>query len=79
MTRKASVDKKPSPISYCCSKCSNTSSSGEEVHLTGKYGRFFNLQSKKFIAVTCENCGYVDFYRMQSGRAGNILDVLGGG
>lgn len=34
------------------------------------------MQSKKFTAVQCDNCGYTEFYRQQSGRAGNILDLL---
>ena len=73
------MPEKPAISAYSCAKCSNTSSQNEEVHFTGKYGRHFNFQSKKFIAVACENCGYTDFYRMQSGRTGNILDLLGGG
>jgi len=73
------MPEKPAISAYSCAKCSNPSFKNEEVQLTGKYGRFFDWQSKKFIAVTCENCGYADFYRMQSGRAGNILELLGGG
>ncbi|HCV00287.1 MAG: GTP-binding protein [Dehalococcoidia bacterium] len=66
-------------LSYSCTKCSNPAFKEEEIRATGKYGRFFDMQSKKFTAVICENCGYTDFYRMQSGRAGNVLDFLSGG
>ena len=37
------------------------------------------MQSKKFTAVMCENCGYTEFYRQQGSRAGNILDLLASG
>lgn len=67
------------PASYSCARCSNPSFTDEEVRMTGKYGRFFDMQSKKFTAVTCDNCGYTDLYRQQSGRAGNILDLLTSG
>ena len=67
------------PISYSCEKCSNPSFTGEDVFLAGRYGRFFDYQGKKFTAVTCDNCGYTEFYRQQSSRAGNILDILTSG
>ena len=37
------------------------------------------MQSKKFTAVICDNCGYTELYRETSGRAGNILDLLTSG
>ena len=63
---------------YVCAKCSSRSFTSEEIRATGKYGRFFDMQSKKFTAITCDNCGYTELYREQSGRAGNILDLLSG-
>lgn len=67
------------PISYSCTLCSNPTFTSEDVYLAGKYGRFFDMQSKKFTSVTCDNCGRTDFFRQQSSRAGNILDLLASG
>ncbi len=67
------------PINYSCMRCTNPTFATEEVHLAGKYGRFFDHQGKKFVVVTCENCGYSEFYRQDSSRFGNILDILTGG
>ena len=64
------------PISFSCEKCSNPSFTSEDLFFTGKWGRFFDVQSKKFTAITCDHCGYTEFYRQQSGTAGNVLDVL---
>ena len=66
-------------VSYSCAKCSNPTFSVEDLYLAGKYGRFFDMQSKKFTAVGCEHCGYTEFYRQKSGMAGNILDLLASG
>ena len=63
-------------IAYSCAKCANPTYTAEEVRTAGKYSRFFDVQNKKFTAVTCDNCGYTDFYRADGGRAGNILDFF---
>ena len=67
------------PISFSCEKCSNPRFTSEDVFLAGRFGRFFDYQGKKFTAITCDNCGYTEFYRQQSGMAGNVLDVLASG
>ncbi len=67
------------PVSYSCARCSNPSFTDEEVRMTGKWGRFFDMQSKKFTAVTCDNCGYTELYRQQSGTMGKILDFITSG
>lgn len=67
------------PISYSCLRCSNPSFTDEEVRMTGKWGRFFDMQSKKFTAVSCDNCGYTELYRQQSGIGGKILDFITSG
>lgn len=66
-------------ISYSCVKCTNPTFKAEDVALTGaKWGRYFDHQGKKFTAIMCENCGYTDFYRIESSKAANILDILVG-
>ena len=51
----------------------------DEIRAAKKRGRFFDVQSKKFTAVTRENCGYTEFYRSGGGRVGNVIDFLIGG
>ena len=66
-------------VAYACAKCGGMTCTSDEIRAAGKWGRFFDVQSKKFTAVTCDNCGYTELYRSKSGRAGNIMDFLSGG
>ena len=64
---------------FSCSKCHNTQYETEEIRTTGKYSRFFDIQNKKFIAVSCTQCGYTEIFKGDSSRLGNFLDLLAGG
>ena len=62
---------------FNCIKCSGTEYTGGEIRTTGSgMSRFFNIQNQKFASVSCSNCGYTEFYRTVSNRAGNILDFF---
>ncbi|MQF66434.1 hypothetical protein FIM09_04960, partial [SAR202 cluster bacterium AC-647-P02_OGT_505m] len=45
----------------------------------GGLSRFLDVQNQQFSHITCENCGYTEFFKRRSGRAGNILDMFLGG
>ena len=64
---------------FSCSKCHNTNYETEEIRTTGKYSRFFDMQNKKFTAVSCTQCGYTEIFKGDSSRLGNFLDLLAGG
>ena len=64
---------------FSCSKCHNTQYETEEIRTTGKYSRFFDMQNKKFIAISCSQCGYTEIFKGDSSRLGNFLDLLVGG
>ena len=65
---------------FSCIKCSGTECTEGEIRTTGSgVSRFFNLQNQKFASVSCSNCGYTEFYRRSTGRAGNIFDIVAGG
>ncbi len=64
---------------FSCVKCHNTQYEIEEIRTTGKYSRFFDMQNKKFTAVSCTRCGYTEIFRGDSSRLGNFLDILAGG
>ena len=37
-----------------------------------------NVQNKKFITISCRQCGYTELYRAQTGTGMNVLDFLVG-
>ena len=64
---------------FSCAKCRNNQYETEEIRTTGKYSRFFDIQNKKFTAVSCTQCGYTEIFKGDSSRLGNFLDLLAGG
>ena len=36
------------------------------------------MQNKKFIAISCSQCGYTEIFKGESSKLGNFLDLLGG-
>lgn len=64
---------------FSCAKCQNNQFETEEIRTTGKYSRFFDMQNKKFTAVSCTRCGYTEIFKGDSSALGNFLDVLAGG
>jgi predicted nucleic-acid-binding Zn-ribbon protein len=55
-----------------------TFSKGEARVATSFLGRFFNVESGRFITASCNRCGYTEFYKRSSTISGNILDFLHG-
>ena len=35
-----------------------------------------DVQNKKFMTLSCDNCGYTELYKMQTSTGMNILDFL---
>lgn len=64
---------------FSCAKCHNDQYDTEEIRTAGKYSRFFDLQNKKFTAVSCRRCGYTEIFRGDSSKLGNFLDILASG
>ena len=42
----------------------------------GNFAKLFDVQNKKFITVSCRECGYTELYRAETGAGMNILDFL---
>lgn len=61
---------------FSCAKCHHNQYDTEEIRTTGKYSRFFDIQNKKFIAVSCTQCGYTEIFKGNSSMLGNFLDIL---
>ena len=63
---------------WTCPKCESTEYSEDTVTMTGKtWSRFMNIQNRKFIAITCSNCQYTEFYKGTSKGWESVIDFLG--
>ena len=64
---------------YVCPKCGNSRFEHDQFQATGgTLARVFDVQNKKFITVSCTQCGYTELYRAQTSTGMNILDFLMG-
>lgn len=62
---------------YICSKCGNTSFESDEIRTTGgRFSKIFDVQNKKFTAVTCTKCQYTELYKGTTSTLGNIFDFI---
>lgn len=62
---------------YICPKCGCESYVSDQFHATGgNFAKIFDVQNKKFITVSCANCGFTELYRAQNSSGMDILDFL---
>jgi predicted nucleic-acid-binding Zn-ribbon protein len=66
--------------SYQCPKCGNKKAEIDNIRTTGAgFTRYFNIQNRKFAAVSCSRCGYTEFYKAsRTTGASNVLDFITG-
>ena len=66
--------------SYTCPKCGNRQADIDNIRTTGSgFTRFFNIQNRRFVAVSCSKCGFTELYRQgKSSGASNVLDFITG-
>jgi len=63
---------------WTCPKCDTQEYDTDEVTMTGSgLSKFFNVQNRKFTAVTCRHCSYTEFYRGTTSTLGNVIDFFG--
>lgn len=63
-----------------CAKCGNSQLKEKEVRMTGSgLSRFFDVQNMRYDAITCQECGYTEFYSRDRDKKGEVLDFLLGG
>ena len=64
-------------MDWKCIKCGNTEFEKDQSQATGgDFSKLFNVQNKKFITVSCTNCGYTELYKAETSAGMNILDFL---
>ena len=60
---------------YVCPKCGCEKYESDQLQATGgTLAKMFDVQNKKFITISCRDCGYTELYKEKSGL--NILDFL---
>lgn len=60
---------------YVCPKCGCEHYENDQFQATGgTFAKMFDVQNKKFITISCKECGYTEIYKEKSGL--NILDFL---
>ena len=58
-------------------KCANRSYTTGEMRVSGGFwARIFDVQNKKYAAVTCDNCSYTEFYKASSSTLDNVFDFF---
>ncbi len=63
---------------WTCIKCESDEFETDEITVTGNgLSKLFNVQNRKFTAVTCKRCTYTEFYRGETSTLGNIVDFMG--
>jgi predicted nucleic-acid-binding Zn-ribbon protein len=62
-----------------CQKCGHASASTDTISTTGGgLSKMFDVQTKKFTVVSCDNCGYSELYRDVRDRGSDVVDVFFG-
>ncbi len=65
---------------YVCPKCGNRHYETDQIQTTGgNFAKIFDVQNKKFVTVTCSECGYTELYKAQGSDGWDIADFLMGG
>jgi predicted nucleic-acid-binding Zn-ribbon protein len=61
-----------------CPKCGHETAEVDEIATTGAgLTKLFDVQNRRFKAVSCANCGYTEFYRGPDGDV--VVDLFLGG
>ncbi|WKE64800.1 zinc ribbon domain-containing protein [Gallaecimonas kandeliae] len=64
---------------WACPKCGNRHFETGEIRVAGGFlSKLFDVQNKKYSAVTCGRCRYTEFYKGDSSQLGSLFDFLAG-
>ncbi|GAB2519837.1 zinc ribbon domain-containing protein [Lysobacter humi (ex Lee et al. 2017)] len=63
--------------SFSCVKCGGTEYSRNEMRAEGGFlSAAFDISTNRFIAVSCERCGFTELYRQGVGGGAQLFDFL---
>ena len=69
----------PGQTAYVCAKCGGHDYETDEFRATGgNLAKIFDVQNKKFMTVSCQDCGYTELYKGDTSTLGNVLDLFTG-
>ena len=64
-------------MQYQCPKCGCVTYESDQFQATGgNFAKMFDIQNKKFITISCTQCGYTELYPGKTSSGINILDFL---
>ena len=64
-------------MQYVCPKCGCRHYEHDQFQATGSnFAKLFDIQNKRFITVSCAQCGYTELYLAAGDRGMDILDFL---
>lgn len=62
---------------FVCPKCGCQHYVYDQFQATGgSFAKLFDVQNKRFITISCSQCGYTELYRAETDAGMNILDFL---
>lgn len=62
-----------------CPKCGCREVRTDRIAVTGSgLSRFFDVQNREFLVVSCVGCGYSEFYRKTSSTLAEVVDFFFG-
>lgn len=62
---------------YQCPKCGNSHYDHDQFQATGgNFAKIFDVQNKRFVTISCTQCGFTELYRINTSAGWNILDFL---
>lgn len=62
---------------YRCVKCGCGAYESDQFQATGgNFAKIFDVQNKKFVTISCTNCGYTELYRQGTSAGWNVLDFF---
>jgi len=62
---------------YSCKKCQHAKyHTGEIREVSGLISKIFNLQTRRFKTVSCDQCGYTEYYERAQSALANVTDLI---
>ncbi|MDY4889107.1 MAG: zinc ribbon domain-containing protein [Sphaerochaetaceae bacterium] len=62
---------------YVCPKCGNMHYIEDKIQTAGgNFSKLFDIQNKRFVTISCTQCGYTELFRQDESVAMNVLDFL---
>jgi uncharacterized protein len=59
-----------------CKKNENLNSRGQTISVGGLISKIFNIQTRKFSTLTCQTCGFTEFFERYQNPISNIIDIF---